>query len=201
MPPRATVLPMNVALQRLWTAEQFLSWAGTQEGRFEFDGIGPVAMTGGNARHSAITTNIHVALRPRLRGTSCSHFGPDLAVRTEGEKVRSPDALITCTKFPGTDLVAPDPVVIFEVLSPTSGRTDRIEKVREYALVPSIRRYIIVETKFAGVMVLHRKNEGDEWLAATLTGDDVLDIPEVGITLPVAEFYENVDFNEETADE
>jgi Uma2 family endonuclease len=192
---------MNVALQRPWTAEQFLSWAGTQEGRFEFDGNGPVAMTGGNARHSAVTTNIHIALRPRLRGTPCTHYGPDLAVRTIGEKVRSPDALITCTKFAGTDLVAPDVVVIFEVLSPTSGRTDRIEKVREYAMVPSIRRYIIIETKFAGITVLHRMNAEDGWLVSTLTGDDILEIPEVGITLPVVELYENVAFDDETAEE
>ena len=52
-------------------------------------------MTGGNARHSTITNNIHIALRPRLRGTPSTHSGPDLAVRSVGENVRSPDALIT----------------------------------------------------------------------------------------------------------
>ena len=185
---------MNVALQKPWTAAEFLSWASTQEGRYEFDGNRPVAMTGGNARHSTITNNIHIALRPRLRGTPCSHFGPDLAVRTVGENVRSPDALITCTKFPDTDLVAPDVIVIFEVISPTSGRTDRIEKVREYAMVHSIRRYIIIETNFVGLLVLHRKDAEDDWTALTLTGGDILEIPEVSISIPVTELYEDVDF-------
>ena len=68
-----------------WTAELFLDWVGTQEGRYEFDGLRPVAMTGGSANHSRILTNIHVALRSRLRGTPCSHFGPDLGVRTTGK--------------------------------------------------------------------------------------------------------------------
>src|SRR5450432_2106653 len=113
---------MNVALTFPWTAEQFLKWVGTQEGRYEFDGVRPVAMTGGSANHSRILTNIHVALRSRLRGTGCSHFGPDLGVRTIGERVRFPDALITCTKFPGTERLAPDAVIVFEVLSPDSGR-------------------------------------------------------------------------------
>jgi Uma2 family endonuclease len=115
---------MDVAVQTPWTAEQFLAWVGRQEGRFEFDGVRPVAMTGGNARHSRITGNILVALRARLRGTGGAVFGPDLAVRTAGENVRFPDALITCTTFPDTALVAPDVVVVFEVLGPTSGQTD-----------------------------------------------------------------------------
>jgi Uma2 family endonuclease len=114
---RASLDPMNVALSKPWTADQFLAWAARQEERYEFDGIRPVAMTGGTANHSRITTNIHAALRSRLRGTPCSYFGPDLGVRTAGDKVRYPDALITCAKFPGTEQIAPDVVVVFEVLS------------------------------------------------------------------------------------
>jgi hypothetical protein len=56
---------MNLALTLPWTVEQFLYWAETQEGRFEFDGFQPVAMTVGTARHNRITLNIHVALRSR----------------------------------------------------------------------------------------------------------------------------------------
>src|SRR3954454_24238534 len=129
---------MNLGYRETWTVEKFLAWGGNQEGRYEFDGIQPIAMIGGTARHSRITLNIHVALRSRLRGTKCSHFGPDLGVRTIGEAVRYPDALITCTAFPGTDRLAPDVVIVFEVLSPDAGRRDRIEKVREYAAVASI---------------------------------------------------------------
>jgi len=128
MPRRAISRPMNVALQRPWTIEQFLNWAGAQDGRYEFDGVQPVAMTGGNARHNRVTTNIHAALRYRLRGTPCAYYGPALGVQTIGSTVRYPDALVTCTKFPDTDRLAPDVRVVFEVLSPSSGRTDRIEK-------------------------------------------------------------------------
>jgi Uma2 family endonuclease len=99
------------------------------------------------------------------------------------------------TGFPGTDRLAPDVRIIFEVLSPTSGPTDRIEKVREYAAVPSIRRYIILETRFAGLLVLHRQHAGDPWTAAALTMEDTLGLPEIGIDIPVAEFYADVEFN------
>ncbi len=184
---------MNVALQRSWTIEQFLIWADAQEERYEFDGFQPVAMTRGNARHSRVMTNVHAALRSRLRGSPCSFFGPDLGVQTTDLKVRYPAALVTCTKFLDTERLAPDVRVVFEVLSPTSGRMDRIEKVREYASVPTMRRYVIVETKFAGLLVLHRQQAEAAWTALTLTGDDTLDLPEIGITVPVAEFYEDVD--------
>ncbi len=185
---------MTIAPQKPWSAEQFLSWLNTQEARFEYDGIQPVAMTGGNARHNRIMTNIHAALRARLRGTKCSFYGPDLGVQTIGEVVRFPDALVTCTKFPGTDRLAPGVVVIFEVLSPTSGQTDRITKVGEYARIPSMRRYVIVESRFAGLLVLHRDRADDPWIATALSALDTLQIPELSLAIPVTEFYEDIAF-------
>jgi Uma2 family endonuclease len=187
---------MNVALTYPWTAEQFLDWAVRQEERYEYDGNRPIAMLGGSANHNRITTNIHAALRSRLRGTRCSFYGPDLGVRTIGESVRYPDALVTCTKFPGTARLAPDVVVIFEVISSDSGRRDRIEKVREYAAVASVRRYVIVESSSNGLLVLHRRQGDPAFTAPTLTGEDTLSLPEIGIQMPVAEFYEDVEFEE-----
>lgn len=61
-------------------------------------------------------------------------------IATVGSTMRCPGALVTRTKPAGADLLVSDPVVVFEVLSPSSGRVDRILKVREYAAVPSIRR-------------------------------------------------------------
>jgi Uma2 family endonuclease len=196
---RAKVARMNVALTHPWTDEQFLNWAAAQEGRYEFNGLQPVAMTGGTARHSRITLNIHVALRSRLRGTQCSSFGPDLGVRTIGSAIRYPDALVTCSRFSESERLAPEVQVVFEVLSADSGRRDRIEKVREYATVASIRHYIIVESAGVGLLVLHRQGGEDAWTALTLTGEEVLSLPEIGVEIPVAEFYEDVDFSDTTA--
>ena len=187
---------MNVAMTRPRTAEHFLNWAARQEEGYEFDGTNPVAMTGGSANHNRIAQNVHAALRSRLHGTPCSHFGPDLGVRTVGEAVRYPDALITCTKFPGTERIAPDVVVIFEVVSADSGRPDRIEKVREYAAVKSVRRYIIVESHSNCLLVLHRSDGDAAFTALPLTSEETIILPEIGIQIPVAEFFENVEFAE-----
>jgi Uma2 family endonuclease len=175
------------------TREEFLDWAAAQNQRYEFDGVRPVAMTGGTRNHSRISGNIYAALRQRLRGTGCEPLGPDAGVATIGEAVRYPDGLVTCTRGPGTDRVVPGVVVVFEVLSPTSGRTDRIEKLREYHAVPSIRRYVILEHTSVGLTVHARLNGQDPWTATPLTEDEFLRMPEIGIEIPVAEFYEGTD--------
>ena len=189
---------MNVALQHPWTVERFLDWADRQDGRYEFDGVRPIGMTGGNARHSRVTTNIHAALRARLRGTSCSYYGPDLGILTVGQTVRFPDALVTCTRFADSERLAPDPTIVFEVVSPSSGRTDRIEKLREYAAVPSIRCYVIVETRFAGLLVLRRAAAKEAWTAEALAAEDTLHLPDFGTGIPVSELYEDVDLTDAT---
>jgi Uma2 family endonuclease len=185
---------MNVVRRTpLMSREEFLDWAETQNERYEFDGFAPVAMTGGLRDHSQICQNIYAALRSRLKGTGCAPLGPDAGVATVGNAVRYPDALVTCTKGPGTDRLIPGVVVVFEVLSPTSGRVDRIEKLREYRMVPTIRRYVILEHSGVGVTV-HERGDGDApWIATALTGEDILSMPEIGIEVPVAEFYEDTD--------
>jgi Uma2 family endonuclease len=185
---------MNVALRKpRMSQEAFFDWAQAQDVRHEFDGFQPVAMTGGTVNHSRITQNIHAALRARLRGGPCEPLGPDAGLATVGDAVRYPDALVTCTKAPGSAHLVPGVVTVFEVISPTSGRTDRIDKVREYRSVDTIRRYVILEHTSAGLTVFDRDNGDDPWTATTLTAADILALPEIGIEIPVAEFYENVD--------
>jgi len=175
------------------TRDQFMTWAETQRARYEFDGFEPVAMTGGTRDHSQICQNIYAALRSRLKGTSCSALGSDAGVATIAEAVRYPDALVTCTGGPGTDRLVPGVVVVFEVLNATSGRSDRIEKLLEYRTVPTIRRYLILEYSSVGMTVHARANGTDPWTTTALTRDDVLSMPEIGIEVPVSEFYEGTD--------
>ncbi|MDQ2803386.1 MAG: Uma2 family endonuclease [Pseudomonadota bacterium] len=185
---------MNIALRKpRMTREEFFGWAEAQDARYEFDGFQPVAMTGGSINHNLITLSIHRALHARLSGSSCQPLGPDAGVATIGDAVRYPDALVTCTKIPGAAHLVPGVVVVFEVLSPTSGRTDRIDKLREYRAVASIRRYVILEHTGVGVTVFARAAGEDEWRASALTAADILQMPEIGIEIPVAALYEDVD--------
>ena len=192
---------MSIALRKpRMTPEKFFAWAQAQDIRYEFDGFEPVAMTGGTANHSQITQNILVALRSRSRGSDCRPLGPDAGVATVGGAVRYPDALVTCAKVRGDAQIIPGVVVVFEVLSPTSGRTDRIIKLREYRAIGTVRCYVILEHNSVGLTVFTRRDEDQDWTARALTVEDILQLPEIGIEIPVAELYENVDLPEtETA--
>lgn len=185
---------MNTALRKpRMSRDEFFPWAQAQEVRYEFDGFEPVAMTGGTVNHNQVTINLAVALRARLMGSGCRPYGPDAGIATIGDAVRYPDAVVSCTKTPGTAYLVREPVVVFEVLSPTSGRVDRIDKVREYAAVASIRRYVIVESTGAGATVFERASGEAAWTATALTAEDTLRMPEIGIEIPVAEMYEDTD--------
>ncbi len=193
---RAMKSGMNVALrQPVMTRTQFFLWAEAQEERYEFDGFTPVAMGGVTNRHSRIVINILVAISNRLRGSGCEPFGPEAGLSTIGDAVRYPDAMVTCTKTPEDDRLVPGVVAVFEVISPTSGYIDRVVKLREYQAVPSIRRYLIMESSAAVITVLERAEADQPWTATALTSGDVLRIPEVGIEIPVDDLYENVAFS------
>ena len=185
---------MSVSVQAPWTQDEFFRWAEAQDLRHEFDGFAPVAMVGATLNHGRICHNIYAALGERLRGSRCRSFGPDAGVATVGRAVRYPDAVITCAPIDGTSRLVPFPQTVFEVLSDSSGRIDRITKVREYRAVPTMIRYVIVESAGSGLMVLERTAGDQEWITISLTIDDTLALPELGIEIPVAAFYDQVEF-------
>lgn len=185
---------MTVALRvPAMTRDEFLLWLEAQDGRHEFDGVQPVAMVNNTRTHGRISQNLFFALRSRLGQGPCEVLGPDAGVATIGSAVRFPDALVTCTPGPGTDRIIPGAVVVFEIVSSTSGYTDRIVKLREYAAAPSIRRYVILESAQAGLTLYERADPGAPWTATGLLAEDTLDLPEIGVAIPVAELYEGVD--------
>ena len=91
--------------------------------------------------------------------------------------------------------VVGDPVVVFEVLSPSTAANDRIVKAREYQATPSIQRYVMLEQDRAGATVYARAGEG--WTHDILIADSLLSLPEIGVELPLAELYEGIAFDDE----
>ena len=188
---------MTIALRRPMTVDAFLEWEERQELRYEFDGERAVAMTGGTGNHAGIQANLITSLRSRLRGTPCQAFGSELKIIVDGS-VRYPDAFTTCTAVKRAATVADNPVAVFEVISPSSGPTDRIIKNLEYRNTASIQRYVILEQALIGAEVITR--EGDDWVGRSQGAGSTLRIPEAGIEVPLDELYLDVDLSPEEAD-
>jgi len=172
------------------TLSEFLAWEARQPLRHEFDGLRPLAMTGGTAAHALIQRNLAISIGACLRGTPCTFYGSDLKIETAG-RIRYPDGFVACTLIPPRATLVRDPVTIFEVLSASTSGTDRITKNQEYAALPSVQRYVMLEQDRIGATVFARV--GADWLGHILTDDATLTLPEIGLTLPLAELYEGVD--------
>lgn len=183
---------MNVALRKPMSVAEFLAWETRQELRFEFDGFAPVAMTGGTIAHDLITFNVRKALDARLGGKPCTPHGPNVKIVTAG-KVRYPDALVTCMPIDPNASTVDSPVVVFEVVSEDTARTDRIVKLREYQATPSIQRYVILEQKSVGVSVFTRRDS--DWIATALTEGDTLQMPEIDVEISIEEFYASLNYS------
>ncbi len=190
---------MNVALRLpAMSREQFLDWVQRQEGRFEFDGSRPVAMTGGTRDHSQIVANILFSLRIRSAQRPFWTL-VEAGLASGSDSVRYPDVLVTSSRGSGRDLLTGDVVVAFEIVSPSSVRTDRVVKLREYLGVPTLRRYVVVEQTSVAVSVFEKNAGGTAWEARALVAGETLDLPEIGIQVPVSEFYVDVDVPDEPA--
>ncbi len=189
---------MSVALRKPMTVEEFLDWEERQELRYEFDGVRPHAMTGGTFAHDAIQINLVSALKQRLTGKPCRVHGSNLKINVMGS-VRYPDAYVTCGPIRLDSTVAPDPVVIFEILSKSTAATDHGAKNREYASTRSVQRYVMLEQVEIGGTMFERA--GADWIGHILTADAILHMPEIGIDCPLAEFYDGLDLSTPPADE
>jgi Uma2 family endonuclease len=173
------------------TLVEFLDWEERQPTKFEFDGFQAVAMTGGTYAHARIQRNLSTAIDQRLVGKRCEFFGSDAKIEVAG-RIRYPDGFVLCSTPPGDAKVARDPVVIFEVLSPGTASTDLFIKSEEYAATPSVRRYVILAQDAVRGTVFERID--DDWVGHILGADAVLQMPEIGIEVPLAEFYRGVEF-------
>jgi Uma2 family endonuclease len=179
------------AVAKPMTLDEFVAWEERQELRYEFDGVAARAMTGGTVTHSALQTNLIVALGAALRGKPCRAHGSELKVRT-ATSVRYPDAMIVCGRADPKSTFAPDPTVIFEILSPSSARLDLGAKNAEYQTIDSLRRYVVLHQAQAAAEVF-RRDDNDEWIFEFVAADGVIEMPEADIVLSLAEIYGGVE--------
>ena len=181
---------MSIALRKPMTLAEFLDWEERQELRWEFDGFEPVAMTGGTDEHESIGGTLRGILFNQLRGKRCRVRGPTMKIEVMG-RIRYPDAFVFCTPIPAKTTVVKDPVVVFEVLSPSTSRTDRIEKLREYQATLSIQRYVILEQDSIAATVMVRR--GQDWIVRTFLAGDTLSMPEIEAEIPLSDLYAGVE--------
>lgn len=157
------------------------------------------AMAGATIRHNNIALNCLASLHASLRGKSCQPFNSDTKVRIEfpdHTRFYYPDAMVVCQTNPDTDHFQNQPVVIIEVLSESTRRTDLGEKRDAYLTIPSLKTLIFVESETASVTLHRRVPEGGFAIERHNGLDSIISLPEVGADLPLKDLYERVEFKD-----
>jgi Uma2 family endonuclease len=168
--------------------DEFLEWEETQEARHEFVDGNLYLMSGGTDAHDDVRLAIASTLRANLAGKPY-RARLDLKLVCANGRSRYPDVAVVCGPRDPKATRLIDPVVLVEVLSPSTRSTDYLVKTVDYGSVASVATYLIVDPDEPRVDVL-RRVDGRLYPETQVEGRDaMIALPELGIELALAEIY------------
>ncbi len=178
---------MAETAEKLMTVAEFLIWEDGTDTRYELMDGRPVAMAPVTAGHSIIAVNLGHALRSRLKAPCYAGGEAGVARPDRDDMFYEADLVVSCTPVtPGTAVI-PDPVVVIEVLSPSTVEHDRGRKAYDYRRIPSVQEIALVASEQRHVEIWRRR--GAKWEVEDLIGDAALELEAVGVAVPFAAIY------------
>ncbi|WP_024329025.1 Uma2 family endonuclease [Thioalkalivibrio sp. ALR17-21] len=182
-------------------ADAFLAWEAEQPEKHEFVAGEVFAMGGASDRHVTISLNVASALREHLRGGPCRTFIADMKLRVEAaDAFFYPDVMVTCDpQDRGREQYKQAPLLVVEVLSPSTEAFDRGAKFAAYRSLASLQEYLMIDPA-SGAVELYRRDPEDHWVlytheACDATGrdatGDAVELRSVGLTLEGGRIFED----------
>lgn len=147
------------------------------------------AMVGTSKRHNLIAISILTALRTHLRASACKVYLSDVKVKIK-DIFFYPDLQVSCVENKLSPYYETDPIVIVEVLSPSTEAKDRFYKRVAYQRIESLREYVLVEQDNMQVEVYRRMDDG--WMLESYAIGDKVAFESIGFTIPIEEIYADV---------
>jgi len=189
---------MSDAAVRRMTLDEFLRWDDGSDTRYELIGGFPVAMAPPREVHGVLAARlagrIDAALtgrRPCRASTEAGVLDPDRA-----DNFFVADIGVTCAPFDPRRQYLLDPILLVEILSPSTERHDRRTKVPAYQQIASVQEILVVDSD-ARYAALHRR-QGDQWIIQISRGEaGMISVASVGIEIPMAELYEGLVFEDD----
>lgn len=183
----------HAALQLPMSAAEFLVWDAGQTVKHEFVHHEVFAMAGAGEAHVTTTLNVAMALRKHLKGSPSRTFVTDMKLRVEAaDAYFYPDVMVTCSSTDVADpLVKREPLLLVEVLSPSTAAYDRGEKFAAYRQLPSLREYLVIDTD-SRRCDLHRLGAEGLWVLHPFEPGQALKLASVGLELPADELWAEV---------
>lgn len=187
---------MAVLAKKVYTPEEYLEIERAADHKSEHVNGEIVAMSGATYTHTKIATNVTVEIRSRLCGTDCEALTSDIRVQTSATHYCYPDLTVVCGKplladhYRDTIL---NPVLVLEILSPSTADYDSGLKFERYKRIESLREYVLVWQDRPQIGRWLLTDSG--WISSVVEGlDAAIHLDSVGIDLPLAAVYGRVDF-------
>ena len=180
-----------------YTAEEYFALERASDRRYEYWNGEIVCMSGGTLAHAQISRNTFKSIDRKLEGRGCQVFTADLAIKTPTlSPYRYADTSVVCgeaqvEEINGIDVLL-NPMLIVEVLSPTTEDRDRNEKRIAYQAIPSLREYLLVSQDIPHIT--HYTSQGDAWQRTDYSTTERIECPSIGIALTLDEVYQGVTF-------
>lgn len=183
---------MAVPATKLTLAE-FLEWENAQDTRNEFHRGEVFAMVGARRTHGVVVANLMRELGVRLKGSPCRAFSEGMKVQIADDTIFYPDVFVTCAAEDlRTDMIFRAPLLVAEVLSPTTAAYDRGRKFAIYRRLASLREYVLIDADTHDVEVFRRSAAG-EWVLHDMTGAAALELPCIGAVIAMGDVFDGVE--------
>jgi Uma2 family endonuclease len=181
---------MTALPQHKMTVDEYLAWAEGQEGRFELYAGTVYAMSPERARHAEIKFNVQTALLAGIRrsGLPCYMLPDGMTVRVDEATAYEPDALVYCgLKLPPGALEVPNPVIVVEVLSPSTRGVDASLKLAGYFRVPGVMHYLIVDPD-QPLIIRHARGH-DDTILTHIVREGAIRLDPPGLDVALGDIY------------
>ena len=167
------------------TAAEFLAWDQTQTVKHEFVQGEVFAMAGGEDRNYTVAGNLYIALRQHLRGGPCRVYGSDVKLQVEAADCYFyPDLMVTCSAVDAADrLIKREPVLVVEVLSPSTAAYDRGDKFAGYRMLPSLREYLLIDVASQRCDLFRKQAADGLWVLHPSGADEAVQLASVDLTI------------------
>jgi Uma2 family endonuclease len=184
-----------VLSERTYSEAEYLALERAAPHKSEFRDGRIHAMTDASRKHNLIGVNIARELSAQLKGRPCEAYVNDMRVKARGTgKYHYPDIAVACGRPEFEDEQADtlvNPVVLIEVLSPSTEAYDRGDKFASYRRIPSLHEYLLVAQDQARVERYQRR--GEAWVLTEAEGlDATVNLEAIGCTLALREVYDKV---------
>ena len=158
--------------------------------RYEYMDGHMYALAGGSTNHSVITANAAKIIGNHLddQSSPCMTFSPDMTLKIQNA-CSLPDVMVSCNEkdLAESKTYIEFPKLVIEVLSPSTMRKDRYEKLLRYTSCPSIQEYVLVSQDIMLVEIYTRKDP--KWEYCKYEGGENVEFQSIGLVFPIERLY------------